>query len=171
MKDVADLMRWLPSIAIFGGLEPATLERLIGLLCEHHVKPDEEVCKQGESGRSMFLVREGEVLVCRDTEAGRRVKMVRMGPGEFFGEMTLIDIQKRSATVVAAKPSVLYSLGNRDLYQLYQKDVAGYVMVLQNLCRELSRRLRVTNSRLQELAADQDDDDDRTLIRPAVKRT
>lgn len=170
MKNVAGLMEWLPSIPIFGGLDPGTLERIVGLLGEHHVKPDEEVCRQGDSGRAMFLVREGEVLVCRDTEGGRRVKMVRMGPGEFFGEMTLIDIQKRSATVVASKPSVLYSLGNRDLYTLYQQDVAGYVMVLQNICRELSRRLRVTNARLQELAADRDDEDEKTLIRPAVTR-
>jgi CRP-like cAMP-binding protein len=169
MKDEADLLAWLPTIAIFGGLEDETLRRLVRLMGTHRVKPDEEVCRQGDAGRAMFLVREGEVVVCRDTEDGRRVKMVRMGPGEFFGEMTLIDIQKRSATVVASKPSLLYSLGNRDLYALYQEDVAGYVMVLQNLCRELSRRLRVTNQRLQEMAAEQDDDD-QTLIRPAIKR-
>ncbi|PZR17610.1 MAG: cyclic nucleotide-binding protein [Archangium gephyra] len=170
MKDEADLLEWLPSIAIFGGLEPATLKRIVALLGEHRIDPDEEICKQGEAGRAMFLVREGEVLVCRDTEEGRRVKMVRLGPGEFFGEMTLIDIQKRSATVVAAKPSLLFSLGNRDLYKLYMEDVAGYVMVLQNICRELSRRLRVTNKRLQDLATEVDEDDGRTLIRPAIKR-
>lgn len=170
MKNVAELMEWLPSIPIFGGLEAGTLERVVALLGEHHVKPDEEICRQGDSGRAMFVVREGEVVICRDTDDGRRMKMVRMGAGEFFGEMTLIDIQKRSATVVATKPSILYSLGNRDLYSLYQKDVAGYVMVLQNICRELSRRLRVTNARLQELASDRDDEEEKTLIRPAIKR-
>jgi CRP-like cAMP-binding protein len=117
----------------------------------------------------MFLVRHGEVVVCRDNEEGRRLKMIRLGPGEFFGEMTLIDIQKRSATVVAEQSSLLFSLGNRDLYKLYQEDVAGYVMVLQNICRELSRRLRVTNQRLQDMASEHDDDE-HTLIRPAVKR-
>jgi CRP-like cAMP-binding protein len=117
----------------------------------------------------MYLVRHGEVMVCRDNEEGRRTKMIRLGPGEFFGEMTLIDIQKRSATVVAEAPSLLFSLGNRDLYKLYQEDVPGYVMIIQNLCRELSRRLRVTNQRLQDMAADHDDDE-HTLIRPAIKR-
>ena len=169
MKNEADLLEWLPSIAVFGGLEEKTLRRLIQLMGEHHFKPEETICKQGESGRAMFLVREGEVVVCRDSPDGRRVKMVRMGPGEFFGEMTLIDIQKRSATVVAQKPSLLFSLSNRDLYTLYQEDVPGYVMVLQNLCRELSRRLRVTNQRLQDMA-EEHDDDERTLIRPAIKR-
>jgi CRP-like cAMP-binding protein len=168
-KDVHDLMEWLPSIAVFGGLAPATLERVIGMLGEHHFETGAEVCRQGEAGRAMFLVRRGEVMVCRDMEDGRRLKMVRMGEGEFFGEMTLIDIQKRSATVVVEKPALLFSLGNRDLYRLFQDDVPGYVMILQNLCRELSRRLRVTNQRLQTLA-EEVDDDGRTLIRPAVGR-
>jgi CRP/FNR family transcriptional regulator, cyclic AMP receptor protein len=166
-KNVADLMTWLPSIALFGGLEPETLEKVIGMMGDHRFEKGAEVCTQGESGRAMFLVREGEVVVCRDSRE-RRTKVVRLGVGEFFGEMTLIDIQKRSATIIVEEPALLYSFGNRELYTLYQTDTAGYVMILQNLCRELSRRLRTTNERLQALAEDQDDE--RTLIRPAIKR-
>jgi CRP/FNR family transcriptional regulator, cyclic AMP receptor protein len=167
-KETNDLRTWLPTIALFGGLEEASLKRVIGMLGEHHFEPGTEVCKQGEAGRAMFLVRHGEVVVCRDDDAGARRKLVRMGAGEFFGEMTLIDIQKRSASVVVEKPSLIFSLGNRDLYRLYQEDPNGYVMILQNLCRELSRRLRVTNNRLQTLASESDDNES-TLIRPAVK--
>jgi CRP/FNR family transcriptional regulator, cyclic AMP receptor protein len=162
---VEELLEWLPSIPLFGGLEVPTLRRVIGRLVEHHVEPGVDVCRQNEAGRAMFLIRSGEVMVCRDLQGGRRLKMVRMGPGEFFGEMTLIDVQRRSATVTVERPALLYSLSNRDLYQLYQDDVPGYVMILQNLCRELSRRLRATNSRLQTLA--EAADDERTLIRPA----
>lgn len=168
-KDVADLLAWLPSIALFGGLQEESLRRVIDMLGEHHFEPKSDVCKQGDAGRALFLIRSGEVMVCRDSESGRRIKVVRMGPGEFFGEMTLIDVQKRSATVVVQSPAVLYSLGNRDLYRLYQVDVPGYVMILQNLARELSRRLRVTNHRLQILAQDSDDAES-TLIRPAANR-
>ena len=101
--------------------------------------------------------------------------------------MTLIDIQKRSATVLVEKSALLYSFGNRELYRLYQEDVPGYVMVLQNICRELSRRLRTTNKRITEMAAESDDESTRSprrwwraessrvrstlpMIRPAVKR-
>ncbi|MBL8924164.1 MAG: cyclic nucleotide-binding domain-containing protein [Myxococcaceae bacterium] len=168
-KDTQDLRTWLPSIALFGGLEEGTLKKVIGMLGEHHFEPGTEVCKQGEAGRAMFLVRHGEVMVCRDDDDGTRRKLIRLGPGEFFGEMTLIDIQKRSATVIVEKPALVFSLGNRDLFKLYQEDVAGYVMILQNLCRELSRRLRVTNNRLQSLASEVDDEPARTLIRPAIK--
>jgi CRP/FNR family transcriptional regulator, cyclic AMP receptor protein len=165
--DVEDTLRWLPSIALFGGLEEPSLRRVVAMMAVHHFEPGQEVCRQDEAGRAMFLIRSGEVMVCRDS-GQRRIKMVRMGPGDFFGEMTLIDVQKRSATVVVEQPALLLSLSNRDLYRLFQEDAPGYVMILQNLCRELSRRLRATNLRLQALAEEQDDDD-RTLIRPAIR--
>ena len=166
---VDDLLQFLPSIALFGGLEEATLRRVIAMMREHRLEKGKEVCKQGEHGKDMFVVRSGEVAVVRDGESGRRVRMVRLGQGEFFGEMTLIDPQRRSATIIVEKPSVLYALGNRDLYTLFQEDVTGYVMILQNLCRELSRRLRTTNARLTQMA--EDDDDESTLIgRPSVTR-
>lgn len=168
-KDVADLLKFLPSIALFGGLETKTLEKIISMMTVRELKPGAEVCKQGEAGRTMFVVRSGEAVVYRQSIPGaRRAKLIRMGAGEFFGEMTLIDIMKRSATVVIEQPTVLLSLGNKDLYRLYTEDVAGYVMVLQNLCRELSRRLRTTNQKLTLLAEEAGDDN--TLIRPAFKR-
>ena len=85
-KDVADLIEFLPRIALFGGLETATLKRVIALMKGHAFNLGDEVCCQGDSGREMFVVRRGEVVVCRDSEAGHRVKMVRMGEGEFFGD-------------------------------------------------------------------------------------
>lgn len=169
-KDVADLLRWLPGIPLFGGLEEGTLRRLIELIGVQSFPPGAEVCQEGDTGRSMFIVREGEVVVCHEGNLGKRVKMMRLGPGEFFGEMTLIDIQKRSATVLVEKPSVLYSLSNKDLYALYNEDVHGYVMVIQNLARELSRRLRVTSARLQAMAELVDDATDHTLIHRAIPK-
>ncbi len=163
-----DLIEFLPTIALFGGLQEPTLNRIISMMHELKLETGAVVCQQGDVGREMFIVRKGEVIVSRETETGRRIKMVRMGPGEFFGEMTLIDIQKRSATVTVAQPAVVYAFGNPALYKLYQEDVPGYVMVLQNICRELSRRLRSTNRRLTEMA--EESDDESTQIRPATRR-
>lgn len=168
-KDVEHLMRWLPTIALFGGLQEPTLRRLIQMMGVHRCQSGEEIIKQGEAGRALFIVFDGEVMVAREGDSRRRIKMIRLGPGEFFGEMSLIDIQKRSASVIVQTPSVLYSLGNRDLYQLYLEDVPGYVMVLQNLCRELSRRLRTTNARLSTMAMELNSAD-ATLLHPVIKK-
>jgi CRP-like cAMP-binding protein len=68
-------------------------------------------------------------------------------PGDFFGEMTLIEMQNRSATVVAESPTVLYELTARKLYAFYKADIFAYVIVLQNVNRELCRRLRRADRR------------------------
>jgi CRP-like cAMP-binding protein len=78
--------------------------------------------------------------------------MADLGPGDFFGEMALIEMQNRSAMVVAESPAVLYELTARNLYTLYKSDIQAYVLVLQNINRELCRRLRRADDRIAALA-------------------
>jgi CRP-like cAMP-binding protein len=66
--------------------------------------------------------------------------------------MTLIEMQNRSATVVAEEPTMLYELTARNLYAYYKADIRAYVLVLQNISRELCRRLRRADDRIAELA-------------------
>ena len=171
VTDGPELRSFLTSIAIFGGLMDPTLDRVIGMLEEHHPAVGTTVCREGETGVSMYIVRDGEVVVSRRAESGTSKRMVRMGPGEFFGEMTLIDIQPRSATVTVEAPTTLYSLTNRDLYKLYREDSDGYVMVIQNICRELSRRLRSADRVLTNYADDAGDEDTLIKQRPAFLPT
>lgn len=160
------LKHFLADIPIFGGLEEGTLNRVVEMLVEKKVAAGTEICREGDVGRSMYVVGEGEVVVYRAGADGSRIRMVRLGPGEFFGEMTLIDPQPRSATVVVERASTLYALTNKELYALYQADMPGYVMVLQNLCREMARRLRRADARICEMAQG-DTDADVTQIRPS----
>ena len=68
--------------------------------------------------------------------------LVRLAPGDFFGETTLIEMQPRPCTAPCVTPVKLLELTNMDLYRLYREDVKAYVLVLQNFNRELCRRLR-----------------------------
>ena len=99
----------------------------------------------------MFVVQSGELLVSRQGHEGRVIRMTTLGPGDFFGEMTLIEMQNRSATVVAESPTVLYELTARNLYTFYKADIHAYVLVMQNINRELCRRLRRADNRIAEL--------------------
>lgn len=80
--------------------------------------------------------------------AGNVIPISVLEPGDFFGEMTLIEMQNRSATVVAESPTVLYELTAQKLYACYKADIHTYVIVLQNINRELCRRLRRSDDRL-----------------------
>jgi len=158
-----DTKTFLRNIPIFGGLQDHGLDQLLRLLEEKTFAVGESVLRQGDTARSMFIVRAGEVVVRRAAPSGMMMKVVRLGPGEFFGETTLIEIHPSDVSIVVERPAVLYALSNRALYQLYQQDQPAYTMVVLNIARELSRRLRKAEARVCELA-DAAADDEHTQI-------
>lgn len=147
-----DLKAFLVATPFFGGLSDASLDLLISMLVERRFDVGATIIAEGEPGRSMYIVHSGELLVSKLGDSARAVRMESLGPGDFFGEMMLIEIQNRSATVVAESPTVLYELTARNLYTYYKADIYGYVMVMQNINRELCRRLRRADNRIAELA-------------------
>ena len=136
----------------FGGLSDASLGLLITMLVERRFGAGATVVAEGEPGRSMFIVHSGALVVMKLGESGRLIRITGLGPGDFFGEMTLIEMQNRSASVLVESPAVLYELTTRSLYAYYKADMHAFVMVLQNINRELCRRLRRANDRIAELA-------------------
>ena len=147
-----ELKAFLVATPFFGGLSDSSLELLIAMLAERRFDLGASIVVEGEPGRSMYIVHAGELVVSKIAESGRVIRITRLGPGDFFGEMTLIEPQNRSATVVAETPTVLYELTARNLYAYYKADIHAYVMVMQNINRELCRRLRRADNRIAELA-------------------
>jgi CRP-like cAMP-binding protein len=146
-----DLKAFLLATPFFGGLSGASLDLLVSMLVERRFDAGATVVAEGEPGRSMFIVHSGELVVSRLLDSGYTIRMAGLTPGDFFGEMTLIEMQNRSATVVAESPTVLYELTAQKLYACYKADIIAYVMVIQNINRELCRRLRRADKRIAEL--------------------
>ena len=147
-----DLKAFLLATPFFGGLSDAGLERLVSMLVERRFEAGATIVAEGEPGRSMFIVHTGDLVVSQLGETGRSIRMTDLGPGDFFGEMTLIEMQDRSATVIAQTATVLYELTARSLYTCYKADIHAYVLVMQNINRELCRRLRRADRRIAELS-------------------
>jgi CRP-like cAMP-binding protein len=147
-----ELKAFLVATPFFGGLSDASLDLLISMLVERRFGLGASIVAEGVPGRSMYIVHSGELVVSKIAASGRVIRMTRLGPGDFFGEMTLIEPQSRSATVVAETSTVLYELTARSLYAYYKADIHAYVMVMQNINRELCRRLRRADNRIVELA-------------------
>jgi CRP/FNR family cyclic AMP-dependent transcriptional regulator len=146
-----DLKAFLVATPFFGGLSDSGLDLLVSMLVERRVDVGATVVAEGEPGRSMFVVHSGGLVVSKLGHSGRVIRMAGLESGDFFGEMTLIEMQNRSATVVAKSPAVLYELTARQLYTCYKADIHAYVIVIQNINRELCRRLRRADNRIAEL--------------------
>ena len=118
-----DLKAFLLATPFFGGLSDASLDRLVAMMVERRFDAAATIVAEGEPGRSMFIVHSGELVASKLGDSGRSIRMTDLGPGDFFGEMTLIEMQNRSVTVIAETATVLYELTARDLYAYYKADI------------------------------------------------
>lgn len=123
--------------SLFGGLIDSQLERLVARVRVERITAGAELIREGEQGDSLYCLAEGEVEVRRK---GRVI--IRLPPGQTIGEMELIDMQPRSATVVAVADCELWALARRDILALQREDLPAFTLVMMNLARDLSRRLR-----------------------------
>ncbi|WBL78381.1 cyclic nucleotide-binding domain-containing protein [Bradyrhizobium xenonodulans] len=152
-----DLKAFLLATPFFGGLPDAGLDLLMSMLVQRRFDAGATVVSEGEPGRSMFIVESGRLAVSKRAHAGRVIPISVLERGDFFGEMSLIEMQNRSATVVAEAPTVLYELTAQNLYACYKADIHAYVIVLQNINRELCRRLRRADNRFTGQRVGDDD--------------
>jgi CRP/FNR family transcriptional regulator, cyclic AMP receptor protein len=143
----------LGDIGMFGALPDDVLNRLAQTLKVVHVLAGATLFKEGEDGRSMYVVLRGEVEVTKRSHRGADARMALLGPGDWFGEMSIVDVQPRSATVVALAPTSLLAITANDLDQLYRQDLKAYAIIVLNIARELSRRLRVADAIVADLIA------------------
>ena len=143
----------LRNIGLFGALSDEVLVFLAGMLTV--VKPTigETIFREGDEANAMYVVLSGEMEVTKKSRGAVDARVAVLGPGDWFGEMSIVDIQPRSATVRALAPGRLIRVSAADLDSLYRHDVRSYAIIVLNLARELSRRLRVADGILADLIA------------------
>ncbi len=139
---------FLRTVPIFGGLEDAELERLWSYTEVQRHDAGETILRQGDLAKEMFVLLDGEVEIYTGDEDERARTLGRLKRGDCFGEMAIIDIQPRSASVRAVTPVSLMVIGFDDLIRVYQFNMQTYTIIVLNIAREISRRLRRANERL-----------------------
>ena len=134
------------SVAIFGGLTPAEIDSIQELLTYHEYDDGDVIASEGEIGSEMFIIASGTCRVSKSLgKLDDTFVLADCHAGEVLGEMALIEIKPRSATIRAVGEVGLFTFANGDFLRLYEKNLHTYTMVLLNVSRELSRRLRRSN--------------------------
>ena len=111
----------LRRVALFEHLEEEAIHLLAANVKEHFVKVRQDVVTRGEEGDSLFILVEGLLAVFAPTEEGSDVLVGRLNPGEFFGEMSLLTGEPRSASIRTETDSVLYEITKDNLTLLLEK--------------------------------------------------
>ena len=142
---------FLNRIPIFAGLPDRVMDLIASTLRVVQVVPGAQLLREGEHARSMFVVRDGELQILKHGKGGAEYKLAVLKAGDVVGEMSLIDIQPRSATARARGNATLYVLDIAEIAKLYGSDVEAYALLVLNISREISRRLRVADEVLANM--------------------
>ncbi|MBM7118329.1 cyclic nucleotide-binding domain-containing protein [Archangium primigenium] len=136
------------SSQLFDMLSSAELLCLAELAEQRDYTAGEVVFEEGELGDSLYVIVRGELEVVRREEDSPPRALKVLGPPEFFGEMSLIDKEYRSATVRARTDARLLRLTAQHLATFRQEYRDGFTFIVINIARSLSARVREANARL-----------------------
>jgi CRP/FNR family transcriptional regulator, cyclic AMP receptor protein len=137
----------LQAMPVFGGIRDDALLRLLDAARERAVAAGACFFRERDAADSMFVLESGRVAVVR-TRHGHDYVLQRLGAGDCFGEMALMDLAPRSATVQAEEDCLAIEIGMGDLLHLYEHDPAQFALIQMNIGREVCRRLRAVDDLL-----------------------
>jgi CRP/FNR family transcriptional regulator, cyclic AMP receptor protein len=110
--------------------------------CINEFGVDDVIFEEGSTGRELFVVLDGEVEIAKVSGASK-TSIIKLGKGEFFGEMAVIDGSARSATAIAAVPNTkVMRINHARFVYLVSQQPAFALMVMD----ALSKRLRASNA-------------------------
>jgi len=132
---------------VFGALRADTLEFLLAGSATVTRLAGEYFFHEDERAESMYVIEQGRVDVLKRWN-GDEWKLHRFDAGQCFGEMALIDLFPRSASVRAVDDCRAIELGLATLYRLFERDAEQFALIQMNIAREVCRRLRATDELL-----------------------
>ncbi len=133
---------YLRGISVFAGLEEAILEQIGAYARCIETTGKQVLLEQGAPAKEMLVVLEGRLEVIKRNPAGAEACLATLGRGAVAGEMSLIDIQPRSAEVRSVGPAKVVVLSHGDIASIYREDQRSYTLLVLNIAREISLRLR-----------------------------
>jgi len=133
----------LQRYSLFGGLLKEQIEKILPLMENENYQPGESVIVEGTRNDRIRFIIEGKVAVVKEG-----LILFEFGEGDVFGEMEILDVMPSAATINAMVPTKAMSISNKALHEIYKQDVNIFAMLIMNLARDLSRRLRALNEKV-----------------------
>jgi CRP/FNR family transcriptional regulator, cyclic AMP receptor protein len=135
----------LADVPLFQSLDAAERSTLAGSVTVVDFAPGTRVFRRGDPGGSLYVVSRGLVEISVETTTGDRVLLDQMGPGDFFGEISLLDGRERTADATATGETRAFEIDRADLEELFRKHPDAALDVLE----VVGRRLREADRLLQ----------------------
>jgi CRP-like cAMP-binding protein/small-conductance mechanosensitive channel len=147
----------LDAVEILSVLTPEERQELAETIAEVSFAPGETILKEGDPGDSLFMVKRGRVRVLLARANGSSEQIAVLGPGQIFGEMSLLTGEPRSATVVAVEQTDCLVMGKADLLHLLERrpalagEMAAIVAARQQGLAEARQRITEQSSQFARM--------------------
>ncbi|MBI5806948.1 MAG: Crp/Fnr family transcriptional regulator [Ignavibacteriales bacterium] len=139
---------FLSRVPIFSELSKETLDKIEKVGQRKKFNKGEIILLEDDAGTALFIIINGKVKVSRSSNDGKEVILTILNADDFFGEMAILDGQKRSATVSAIEPSEVFVIQRDDFINLLYAHPEITIALLQ----ELTRRLRNADMKIKSLS-------------------
>src|ERR1700752_1192173 len=139
MVDVQSMAEALSAVPLFSGLDEAGLESLIRGMRVRRFRRGETVFHLGDPGDALFIVMSGSIKITLPADTGDEAILATLRPGDFFGELALLDGAPRSATAIAIEATETYILARDRFRELIANEPIMRDTVLATLAAEVRR--------------------------------
>jgi CRP-like cAMP-binding protein len=146
------MLRALPGLQAYSDQD---LSALVGASTERTIAPGMAMCKEGEPGRSCFVLVAGEAIVVRATPAGER-QLTQLAPGAIVGQIALVDRGPRSASIRARTTCLTLELGREKFEELLSSHTPLALKFHENIAVAGIRQLRAATERLMGVIAERE---------------
>ncbi|MES2819977.1 MAG: cyclic nucleotide-binding domain-containing protein [Pseudomonadota bacterium] len=138
----------LMDCGLFATLLPAEAHTAAGYFSISRIERDAVIFHEGDAGTFMCILHQGSVSVRKTTSSEQTVEFATLRPGRAFGEMAVLDGERRSATCVAATECTLLILARDSLDKMLQDAPRPAAKVIRAIAVALSKRLRMADGQL-----------------------
>jgi len=141
----SDLQISLQSIPLFESLGKRDLSLILNIIHSRSYLTGEYIFYQGDPGIGLYVIREGKVRIIRSDEEDNEIELAIFSKGDFFGELAMIDGEKRSASAVAKSDVRAAVIFKPDLDEFIEKYPKKGINILYGISKIIATRLRLLN--------------------------
>ncbi|TNE72677.1 cyclic nucleotide-binding domain-containing protein [bacterium] len=141
----------LKKIPIFQDLNKRELKIIARILYERTYEAGEYMFETGQPGAAMFIIKDGQIQITRNSKSGEELVLATIGNGEFVGELALLDSSPRSASAFVTKQTIALAIFRSDLEKLFDNNPELGNKVMRRLATVIGLRLKATNDLLINL--------------------
>jgi CRP-like cAMP-binding protein len=135
----------LQHYSLFGGLLKEQIDKILPLLEKESYEAGDNIIVEGYRNDKLRFIIDGCVAVVK-----QGVILSEFGEREVFGEMEVLDIMPSAATIRALSATQVMAISNKALHEIYKVDIQSFALLIMNLSRDLSRRLRKLDEKMVE---------------------